>query len=247
MVAPTPNSAPSASGDDRNIVTIDDSYLNPSFEDRVQMFWEKNSSLITTVGVVVVLGLAGRWGFEQYAAYRERQVKDAYARAASTAELESFAQANPAAALSGVARLRVADESYKSGDYRAASTAYAAAALLLKDTPLLDRARLGAALSSLQAQDSTAMTALEAVANDVALSKATRAEAAYRLAVLARDNGRNEDAARWAATVSTVDTSGLWSQRANQLKEQLPLTASIPVATTPADAGAAVSFPASGK
>ena len=246
MVAPSSNPAPSASGDERNVVTLDDSYLTPSLEDRLYLFWEKNGKTITAVGVVIVLGLAGRWGFEQYAAYRERQVQEAYAGALNNKDLEAFASANPAAALSGVARLRLADEAYKAGDYRAASATYIAATPLLKDTPLAHRARLGSALSLLQAQDASARPALEALANDVGLAKASRAEAAYHLAVLDRDAGRNEDATRWAVLAISVDTSGLWSQRATQLKDLIPAT-SIPVAVTPATPAAAVSFPGTAK
>ncbi len=246
MVAPSSTPTPSASGDDRNLVTIDESYLAPSLEDRVQLFLEKNSRALSVVGVVVVLGLAGRWGFEQYAAYRERQVQAAYAGATNAKDLETFASANPAAALSGVARLRIADEAYKTGDFRTAAATYGAAVALLKETPLVHRARLGSALSLLQTQDPAARSALETLANDVALAKACRAEAAYHLAVLDRDAGRSEDATRWAALAASVDTSGLWSQRATQLKDLLPV-APIPVAVTPATPATAVSFPGNTK
>jgi hypothetical protein len=241
MVDSSTSNAPSASGDDRKLVTIDDSYLAPSLEDRVHFFWEKHGRTINLVGALVVVGLAVRWGFEQYAAYRENKIQSAYAAAASSKELEAFATANPNAALSGVARLRVADEAYKSGDFRTASTIYTAAAALLRDTPLTHRARLGAALSLLQAQEPSARPSLETLANDVLLAKACRAEAAYHLAILERDAGRNEDAMRWAVMAASVDTSGLWSQRATQLKESLP-TSSVPNSDSAPVSASAVNF-----
>ncbi|MBC8010698.1 MAG: hypothetical protein H7067_11455, partial [Burkholderiales bacterium] len=116
------------------------------------------------------------------------------------------------------------------------------------------RARLGAAISPLQAGDvAAARPALEALANDTAFAKALRAESAYHLAVIAKDAAQFPEATRWTEAVLATDPEGMWAQRALQLRGSLPVNPA-PAAATPAPASAsgapaatsdaAVSFPA---
>jgi len=227
-------------GDDRNLVTIDENYLAPTFEDRLQIFWSKHSRTVWTLTGIVVTVIVGRYAFESYAVYRERQVQADYAAATTTAQLQAFAQTHPAAVLSGVAQLRLADEAYAAGNFTSAREAYTAAVPLLGDNPLAARARLGAAFAPLQAGDTAAAKpALEALANDTALVRAYRAEAAYHLAVVARDAGQAADATRWIELVTTVDPQGAWANRANQLRESLPaVPAPVTAAATASPAAA---------
>lgn len=242
-------------GDDRNLVTIDENYLAPTFEDRLQIFWEKHSRTVVAVVVIVTLALIARWGFGIFAEQREKAVRADYAAAASTAQLQAFITANPRAVLSGVASLRIADEAYAAGNFPAAREAYAAAVPLLGNDPLAARARLGAAVAPLLAGDTAAAkTALEALANDTTFVRTLRAEAAYHLAVLARDAAQTAEATRWTEIVLSADPEGMWAQRALQLRSTLPTTPA-PVAAAPAatanpapgsaPADAAVSFPGS--
>jgi hypothetical protein len=249
-------SAPkSSAGDDRNLVTIDENYLAPTFEDRLQIFWEKNARTVTAVIVIIALALIGRWLFGVFAAQRERAVQTAYAAATNTEQLKAFIAENPRASLSGVASLRIADEAYAAGNFTAARDAYLAAAPLLVGNPLASRARLGAAVSPLLAGDAAAAkTALDVLANDTTLIAGVRAEAAYHLAVLARDAGQTAEATRLTGVVLSVDPEGMWAQRALQLRSSLPpepapvvTPAVAPAATTESAVGAtpAVAFPAS--
>ena len=240
-------------GDDRNLVTIDENYLAPSFEDRLQIFWEKHSRTVVALVVLVVLALLGRWSFELFAARREQAIRADYAAAATSEQLKAFIASNPKAPLAGVAGLRLADEAYAAGNYAAAREAYAAAAPLLGSDPLAARARLGAAISPLQAGDvAAARTALEALANDTAFAKALRAESAYHLAVIAKSETKFPEATRWTEVVLATDPEGMWAQRALQLRGSLPANVAAPVASASAPAGdsapaasdAAVSFPA---
>lgn len=241
-----PTAPKSPAGDDRNLITIDENYLAPSFEDRLQIFWEKNSRTVVTVLVVVVVAIVAKGAFSYLAAQRERAIAAEYAAAATTAQLQAFAQAHPAAPLAGAAHLRLADEAYAAGSYATAKVDYAAASKLLGSDPLATRARLGAAVSLLQAGDASATVALQELANDTTLPGPVRAETAYHLAVLARDAGQSAEAARWTDLVLSNESSGrneppgFWSQRAVQLR------AALPPAATPEAAAAAptVSFPA---
>lgn len=248
----------SSAGDDRNLVTIDENYLAPTYEDRLQMFWEKHSKTIVALVLLIVVALVARWVFGWFAERREQAIRADYAAAATTAQLQAFVTANPKAPLSGAASLRIADEAYAAGNYAAAREAYMAAIPLLGQDPLAARARLGAAISPLQAGDTAAAkTALEALANDTSFAKTLRSEAAYHLAVIARDAAQPAEAERWITVVISADENSMWAQRALQLRSSLPPvqapaapaapTASATPAAPVAPAEAAVSFPATKK
>lgn len=234
-------------GDDRNLVTVDENYLAPTFEDRLQIFWRKNSRTVVALVVIVVLAIVARYAFEWFAAKRNEAIRADYAAATTDEQLQAFAAANPTAPLAGVARLRLADEAYAAGNYTAAREGYAAAAPLLGSDPLAARARLGAAIAPLQAGDvAAARPALEALANDTSFAAPLRAQVAYQLAVLARDGAQIADATRWTDVVLASDPESVWAQRAMQLRSSLPaapVAAAAPSAQAPA-ADAAVSFPA---
>jgi hypothetical protein len=244
----------SVAGDDRNLVVVDENYLAPSFEDRVRIFWERHGRTVITALVLVVIFFASKSLFGVYAAHRENAVRAAYAEAGDDiAALRSFATAHPSAALAGVAWARVADDAYKSGAFIAAAEAYGIAAPLLKADPIGARVRMGQAISLLQANDTgaVAVAALEVLANDTAFPAPLRAEAAYHLGVISNEAGRAAETSRWLSLAVSVDTSGLWAQRASRLIERLPPAVSPAAAkdasATSAEDVPAVSFPAATK
>ena len=245
MAASADQKSSSTSGDDRNLVTIDENYLAPTFEDKLLMFWEKNGRAVITVVVVAALAIVARWAFGAYAESRERAIAAEYAAAKDSAGLKAFAQAHPEAELAGVAQLRIADEAYAAGNFAAAQADYDAAAKALSGQVLGDRARLGAAISKLQAGDAAGgKAALEALAKDVVFTRTLRAEAAFHLALQARDAGQPAEAKKMIELVLTADATGLWAQRAMQLQSSLP--AEPAPAATPA-VGPAASAPVSGE
>lgn len=256
MAASADQNPSRTAGDDRNLVTIDENYLAPTLEDKLLIFWEKNNRTIIALLVIVAVAIVVRWGFSMFVASRERAIATEYAEAKDDAALKTFAGAHPTAALAGVAHLRLADEAYASGKFAAAQADYDAAAKALTGQPLGDRARVGSALSKLQAGDAAgAKTALEALANDTSFSRTLRGEAGFHLAVLARDAGQTTEANKWIELILAADPSGLWAQRAMQLRSSLPAqpapapaaTSAAPSASAPAaaatEAPTAVSFP----
>lgn len=251
MAASADQKSSSTSGDDRNLVTIDENYLAPTFEDKLLMFWEKNGRAVITVVVVAALAIVARWAFGAYAESRERAIAAEYAAAKDSAALKAFAQAHPEAELAGVAQLRIADEAYTAGNFAAAQADYDAAAKALSGQVLGDRARLGAAISKLQAGDAAGgKAALEALAKDVVFTRTLRAEAAFHLALQARDAGQPAEAKKMIELVLTADATGLWAQRAMQLQSSLPAepAPAAPAAVESApSAGPAVPAPVSGE
>jgi hypothetical protein len=246
-----PQQTPSpVAGDDRNLIVVDENYLAPTFEDRVRIFWERHGRTVITAIALVVVFFAAKFLFELYAEYRENQVRAAYAEAGDDLDaLRVFAEANPSAALAGVAWVRLADSAYLAGDYAAAAENYALSFPVLKSDPVGSRARMGRAISLFKAGDvAAARSALDGLANDTLFPAPLRAEAAYHLAVILKDAAQTEEAARMFALAISVDTSGLWAQRASRLVERMPLAATpapgTDAATTAVDEAPVVMFPA---
>lgn len=252
-MAPLPQQTPSpVSGDDRNLIVVDENYLAPSFEDRVRIFWERHGRTVITALVLIAIFFAAKSLFGVYAAHRENVIRTVYAEAGDdVAALRSFAIANPGAALSGAAWARVGDAAYADGDYTIAAEAYAAAATILKSDAIGARASMGQAISLLKSGNDGTRSVFEGLANDTLFPAPFRAEAAYRLGVMASDAGQVEEASRFLALAISVDTSGLWAQRASRLVERMPAVAETASATeataTTADEVSAVSFPGATK
>ncbi len=228
MAKPT---SQSTSADDRNLVTVDDTYIAPGFEDRVQMFWEKNSKLIVTGILVVAAIIIGRGVLNHLAEQRQLAIQAEFAAAADNATLNTFAAEHPDHTLAGVAHLRLADEAYAAGDYTAAVTAYDQALKPLEGTPAHGRARIGAAVARIQAGQTTdGEAALARIADDENVVGAARAQAAYHLAVIARSAENIEEAIRRADQASLLSANSIWSQQAMMLRFTLPTPAAAPAA-----------------
>jgi hypothetical protein len=193
--------------------------VEPGFEVAVQSFWEKNRRFILAACAVALLAIVGREGWQYLEAEREQGVREEYARTASQPErLATFAAANPDHALAGVAYLQIADSKYAAADYRQAGENYKKAAGAIKNSILLGRARLGAAMSQLNGgEQPAAESALKAISIDAALPRATRAEATYHLATLALQAGNSAEVARLVGEINKIDASGAWAQRAASL------------------------------
>ena len=206
----------------------------PAFETAVQSFWAKNQKGVLILVVVALLAIVGREAWQYYAASREQGVRAEYAKTADqSAKLESFASANAGHALAGVAYLRLADEKFSAGDFKNAASAYQKAAGSLKNEALLARAKLGAAISQINAGDQAAGEAgLKAVSTDASLDKGLRAEATYHLAALAADAGKADEVKKLAEEVSKIDATSSWSQRATMLVVRQPGAAAKSVNAT---------------
>ncbi len=241
MSTPHKPDSPSSAGDDRNLVTIDENYLAPTFEDRLRIFWEKNSRAIVVGCVLVVLVILGKGAYEITVAQRERAVAADFA-AASSAEgddaLNFFVASHGDHVLGGLAQLALADRAYSAGNYTGARGSYEKAAGILKKNPFGQRARLGAAISALQAgATAEGETALNEIVSDLALDKLVRSEAAYHLASRAAEAGNHAEAIRFIEQSTVIDPEGHWADRASMLRSTLP----VPEA---ADASAAGTAPA---
>lgn len=241
----TPKSAPTTAGDDRNLVTVDENYLAPSFEDRLRIFWEKNSRSVLAACALVLVVILAKGGYEIYTARQEKAVAAAYAAATTDDQLKSFVAANSGHVLGGLAQLRLADTAYAAGSYTDARAAYEKAAGILKSNTFGERARVGAAISSVLAGSAAeGETALKQLSSDITLGKLVRAEATYHLASLAAAAGNSAEAIRLIEQVTVIDADGPWVDRASMLRATLPkgVAAPAPTATAIPETVPTVSF-----
>ena len=221
-MTPHSDSTPSA-GDDRNLVSIDAAYIAPTFEDRLRLFWEKNSRTVLAACVIVLVGILAKGGYEIVSAQREKAIAADYASATSDAQLKAFAASHADHTLGGLAELRLADQAYSSGNYGDARSYYTKAAGILKNTTFGQRARIGGAISAVQAGSaSEGEAALKLITADLAVAKMVRAEAAYHLATLAAVIGNSAEAIRYIEQVVSIDLEGQWAERASLLRASLP-------------------------
>jgi hypothetical protein len=226
----TPHSVP-PSGDDRNLVTIDENYLAPTFEDRLRLFWEKNSRAVLAVIALVIVSILAKGGYEIIHAQNEKAVAADYAAATTDDQLKAFVADHSSHTLGGLAQLRLADTAYAAGNYTEARTAYEKAVSILKSNTFGERARVGAAISAVLAGSATeGEAALKQLSADITLGKLVRAEATYHLASLAAAAGNTAEAVRLIEQVTVIDQEGPWVDRASMLRATLPKTAPVPVA-----------------
>jgi len=195
----------------------------PNFEAKLHGFWQKNRNAIFAVCVLALLAVAAKGGWELFAAQREKGIAADYVAATTSEKLHDFAHEHRGSTLAGVAHLRLADDEYAAGKYTDAVVDYTQAATALAGTPFAGRAQLGAAIARIQAGGAADGEArLKQIADDPALLKAVRAEAAYDLASAAADEGRADDAKKFAARAQQIDPDGLWARRAIDLTTKQP-------------------------
>lgn len=244
MPTPASPSGPTPAGDDRNLVPVDENYVAPSFEDRLRLFWQRNSKAVTGVLIAVFIAIVAKGGWEALAAQNEQETQQAYAKASSSSELKAFVAAHPGHALTGAAQLRLADEAYADSKYADAATLYDQATPSLPAGPLASRARLGSAMAKmLSGKAAEGETALKAFVADTKEIKAFRAEAAYHLASDAISKGKLDDVKTYAEQLTQIDPMSPWTQRVMALRAQ----ATAGTETAAPTSAPAITLPGTGK
>ena len=241
MTTPAVPSNSKPTGDDRNLVAVDENYVALSLEDRLHQIWKNHSRTIIAACVLVLIAILAWGGWDLAAGQREAGIEKDYEAASTSDKLKAFAAANAGHPLAGLAQLRLADEAYTVGKYADSLASYDSAAATLKSGPLAARARLGSAMAELGLGKTTeGEAALKQISADAAQLKGLRAEATYHLASLAAESGRTADVVKLSDTLMQIDPSSPWTQRG------LALRARLPAPTAAADVkkeGAAPSLP----
>ena len=174
-----------------------------SFEEGLHRFWARNRNAVYVLCSLVLAGIIVRGGWDYFSAQREAEIGQEYAAAKTPEMLKAFAASHEGKPLAGAAELRLGDEAYAGGRAADAVAAYGKAVGLLPAGVFASRARLGLAMSEIQAgRASEGEAALKQISSDPGEPKAARAEAAYQLASLAAAAGRADEVKRLAVPLS---------------------------------------------
>src|SRR3978361_505350 len=136
------NSAPLGSKESpENIVPVE-----PPFDEKLHLFWQKNSRTVYALCAVVLLAIIARGVYDFYERQREADIEASYAAANTPEKMKGFIAEHPGHTLAGVGALGLADTAYSAHDYVEAQAEYERAASALKTGPFAGRARIGAAV-----------------------------------------------------------------------------------------------------
>jgi len=213
--------------------------ITPSFEDKLQMFWDRNRKGLVLLAIAILIAITVKGAMDYLAGQKELSVQRDYAKATTNAQLKSFAAANDGHELTGVAWLQVADAAYATGQSADAVTGYQKAGSNLMPGSIADRAKLGLAMAQIQAGQTAEGTAgLKLVANTASAMSGVRTEAAYHLARLAHNAHQAAEVKQFSDLILQIDPTSPWAQRAMGLRTVEVATATTPdtTATAPAKA-----------
>jgi len=251
MSTPTTPTSPAPAGDHRNAAPVETAPSVPSFEDKLREFWDGNRTAIFALCVLILLAITGKGLWEFYQVRREHSIAAEYAKATTNDQLKAFVASHEGHVLGGVGNLRLADEAYAAAKFADAVSLYERALGALKTGHLALRARMGVAVSKLQAGDRAAGEgALKALGADLTLPAAIRAEATYHLASLAAEAKDSATLQTLIEQLNAIAPESLWAQRASILRASQALAApSVAAPVAPASGGpeATVTFPTKGK
>jgi predicted negative regulator of RcsB-dependent stress response len=181
----------------------------------------ENKSFIIGCMTVLLFVVAGYQSMRIFKDRAEIALQNEYAEANASETLADFAKANTNKALGGFAALTIADTASAAEDYDKALEFYNLAAAAFQEPTLAGRAQLGQAFA-LYHNGSTVdgLAKLNAITVDSSLAEATRAEAAYHLAVDADAAGNTEEFESYAAQINNSALAGPWQQRLNYYQQQ---------------------------
>jgi predicted negative regulator of RcsB-dependent stress response len=221
-------------GDDRNLVKVDDSYAQASFEDRAWLFWHRNGNKIIGAAIGLCAAILVWQGWKLYQAHELENLQAVYESADSPASLQTFAQANPDTDLGKVAQLEAADAYFKNKQFKEAGAAYAQAATMWGKEPNAQRARLGQAMSALQGGDTSGgKQQLDAIFADTTLGDNIRGEAGFDLALLAYQEGDGATVSKWLQNVEGLSDANEWAGEAKRLAELIPVISNLQLTLAP--------------
>ena len=234
MTKPATPTALKSTSADRH-VAVDDASVALTFEDRLRIFWKKNSKGVITLVVIVIAAVLAKGAWDYMEAQKEQEIGREFAAATTSDQLKAFATKHSGHSLASVARLRVADDAYAAGKSAEAVAGYEEAASALKAGPLASRAKLGLAMSKIQAgKTADGEAALKQLASDASEAKGVRLEANYQLASLAASAGRNADVQKYSEQLMRIDPSSKWAERVFMLRASLPVDAAPTATALPA-------------
>ncbi len=158
--------------------------MEDGFEEKVLNLWHEYKIAILAGLVLAVAVLLSSQGAKYLAVRKEASIQAVFQQATTNEGLIAFAVDHPGHPLAGFSYLQVANTEYTNKEYEQAAYHYNVALKPLEGTSLVERARLGFAMTQLMLDSNDLGTReLEEIADDPSYLYHTRAEAAYNLAI----------------------------------------------------------------
>ena len=111
-------------GDDRNLVVVDEDFVNADTEDRLWLFWERNKDVIVKATFAVVVGILAFLAYFFWNESRREALGEEFTACQDEAARRAFAQSHQGEPLAAVAMTDVADDLKKAGKFADAAKAY---------------------------------------------------------------------------------------------------------------------------
>ena len=189
-------------GDDRNLVVVDEDFVNADTEDRLWLFWERNKDIIVKGTFGVVVGILAFLAYFFWNEGRREALGEEFTACQDEAARRAFATRHAGEPLAAIALTDVADDLKRAGKFADAAKAYdAAGKAVVGDVKaakaIATRARLYAALTRQELGQADAEAGIVAVAEDNSAPDTLRGYAMYVLANLALAKGDSATAAKW--------------------------------------------------
>ena len=195
-------------GDDRNLVVVDEDFVNVDAEDRLWLFWERNKTTIVRGTTAVVLGIIAFLAFHFYANAHEQDIGADYVACQDETARRAFAAKNAGEPLAAVAMAEVGDDLKRAGKLADAAKAYDEAARLAglagkapAVQALVVRAKLYSALARQDLGEAGAEATIAAIADDISAPETLRGYAMITLANIAVAKGDMATASKWLNTM----------------------------------------------
>lgn len=240
MPADRSNQQPPA-GDDRNLVVVDEDFVNADTEDKLWLFWERHQGTIVRTATAIVVGIIAYLAYFFWHESRQQDIGIEFTACQDEAARRAFAKSHEGEPLAAVALIEVADDLKKAGKFPEAAKAYDEAGRLAglagkapAVTTLAVRARLYAALSRQETGDAKAEESIIAVAEDVSAPETLRGFAMLTLVNNAVAKGDKAKATQWLnAMDKRLRVGHIWNSDKAMLVQTEP---SLVLPLTPAPA-----------
>lgn len=192
------------------------------FDETLRQAWARYGNAIYVVCALIALGIIAKGTWDYLSAQREIGIEREYAACVSPDSFKAFALSHPGHALTGLAELKVADDSFATNHFDEARTHYQNAVAILADGPFRSHAQLGLAVSNAAlGKSAEAEAGFKQLMNDTTQLKAIRCEAGFHLASIAADAGRAAEVQTLAEQLLSIDPNSPFAERAFSLRSEM--------------------------
>lgn len=211
-----------AAGDDRNLVAIDEAYKEASFEDRLNLFWEKYQGPLIAGGVLIILAIVG-WLVMGFVADRmDQRIRNEFAAIETTEDRLHFAQHRSGHMLSGIAYLELGDEAFADEAFADAVEFYREAVNRVGEHHIRDRVQFSLAMSLIEDGNiEEGRAELENLRDRAGALSVFREESRLALAILKADEGQTDEAITLLREIENDSPNQIISWRATNFLQGL--------------------------